>query len=281
MATNAAQKLIQSPTHPSIVHSNLEPSENLRGKVLLLKDATPLSSLQALTHNEAIHVVADTSPHVENEIRSALLMLESPQTFFKDSLQTILDPESILAGKNSQMKMNSISFNQSQQKKKVLAEMMGFATELPVPESSLSDLYLVADELFTNAIYNAPFVRSGVRVDRSREIVLEHGFGATMAIGTYDEKLALVCEDPYGSLKIPPLLKRVQGCYETNARDMINWGRGGAGIGSFLVMECCTSLYWAVLESRKTVVGAVFPLGKGRHRRSKLPKCLHTLLMAR
>ncbi len=276
MSAKAIAKLLPTTSHPSIIHCGLESRLSVKGKILYLKNGSPLRGLQGLTQKGAAHVIPDDTPYSEVELASSLLMLETPQSFFDNSLHGILLPGAPIA---TALDKFSVSFNDSRQKREVISGVLKFASGYRLPQSSIENIQLAVDELFTNALYNAPFVRSGCRVDRSRDVSLEHGFGATMTIGVSGDRMALVCEDPYGSLQIPLLLKRMCSCYEVGAGEMINWGRGGAGIGSYLIMENCISLYYAVKESRKTVVAGVFAFGKGPLRRSKAPKCLHTLFV--
>jgi hypothetical protein len=78
------------------------------------------------------------------------------------------------------------------------------------------------------------------------------------------ERIVIGCCDRYGSLKIPALLNRVKLCYENSIADMINYSAGGAGIGTYIVLEKVTSFYVGVQTGVSTLVCCAFPL-KNEH----------------
>jgi CheY-like chemotaxis protein len=120
---------------------------------------------------------------------------------------------------------------------------------------------LVADELLSNAIYNAPVDANGVRtrVDESRhsERKLEGKDRVTMRHACDGRYLAIEVTDGYGSLDRATILSNLARAVNVGAPDKVQWTRAGAGMGLGLVYSCCTHLVFNISVGKRTEVIAL------------------------
>jgi hypothetical protein len=56
---------------------------------------------------------------------------------------------------------------------------------------------------------------------------------------------------------------------------MINYGEGGAGVGSFLLFRQAIGVYLAVQPGAQTIIAMTFPTRGGSRHRQSIPKSLH------
>jgi CheY-like chemotaxis protein len=120
---------------------------------------------------------------------------------------------------------------------------------------------LVADELLSNALYNAPIDAAGrrYRIDEprhsprplaGREVVkLRHACD-----GRY---LAIEVSDGFGSLDRSTILANLARAVNQGAPDKVQWTRSGAGMGLGLVYSRCTHLVFNIAVGRRTEVIAL------------------------
>lgn len=244
-------------------------------KVLVCHQLPPREVVRAAVELDATQVVQDTNPYYPAEVNSAIGMLDNPSAFFTLPLSTILTPDNVNDASEKNLMLAEVTFRKTADKDEVLSRIEDTITALARPQSLAYDVKLVADELFMNALYNAPVGADAPKVDRAVNIELPSGKTCRIALGKDDSRLVLVCEDYYGSLDISRYLDRLFKCYQDGVKNAMNWGLGGAGIGCYMVFESCMSIFLGVRPGEKTVVAAVFALGKGTRARQELSKSLH------
>jgi len=120
---------------------------------------------------------------------------------------------------------------------------------------------LVADELLSNAIYNAPVDAHGVRtrIDESRHSprALEGQGRVTIRHACDGRYLAIEVSDGYGSLERATILANLARAVDARTPDKVQWTRSGAGMGLGLVYSCCTHLVFNIATGRRTEVIAL------------------------
>ncbi len=216
----------------------------------------------------------------EKELLSSRLLIENSKSFFEFPLSSILCPQNV--GKNSEatLVLSDQSFNSSSQKLEILKHFVQVMESQGLNQSIIEDAISVCDELFTNAIFNAPFIDPSNQfnpgVSRTEmEIIYESGKFSRIFIGKDETRLVIGCRDPFGSLDLSSYLKKIKTTYDKGPAAVINFGPGGAGIGSYIIFDLGASFYFGVLPGRLTQLCCVMPLGIGYRKRSLLPKHLH------
>ncbi len=250
--------------------------EGVTTGVLKVKGWLPHEVLGKALESRIHHIYAQTSPYCQFDMHLANIMQYQPVEFMSR-------PEIIFSKTSSDLaKLHTYerTFHKASQKPKVMEELNCELKKFVSSSSLTSEIILIADELYTNAIFNAPFSVQGVSAQKHRQDnSVEMGEGLTGRLYfTADESLIMMgCEDPFGSLSVEKFLRRILDCYVQGVANTMNMGRGGAGIGSFLMFEMCTSFVVAVEAGVRTHVACILPYRLSRRKRGEIEKSLHVL----
>lgn len=140
-----------------------------------------------------------------------------------------------------------------------------------VTEAARESLSLIFEELFMNAVIDAP------REAEKRGFAPPADATSTMTLTRFGHRVCLSCRDPYGTLKIPKFVGRMDQVYSQGAGNVINLQseRGGAGLGCVLLFEHSTVLALGVEDGRRTVVSCVLPTQLNHRQKDAVRKGLH------
>jgi hypothetical protein len=120
-------------------------------------------------------------------------------------------------------------------------------------------MLVVADELFTNAFYNAPVDAAGRHVyadlPRTTKVSLEPTEVA-IEVRCDGNRLGIAAVDPFGSLTREVVLASLRRCFRR--AEPREDSTGGAGLGLFLLLSSLTSVVFNVAPGRRTeVIGLI------------------------
>jgi hypothetical protein len=243
-----------------------------------------LSSVKVLSlclEKSVNHIVQTSNTSSEAEIKLSSTMILSPEEFMNYPLSLILGIEKPTAETEKQASGVSFQIGEIDDKSKALNKIDEFVVKHSNRGSLATDIRLVADELITNSIFNAPYVNlenSNSPMPRdSNQIKIDPARKPLVFAGATDDRIVLGCTDYYGRLNIKKLIERIQQCYVNGPRQMMNFGPGGAGIGSFMIFDSCISFYLAVNPGKSTTVGCAFPIKMSTQERYSVPKNLHVI----
>lgn len=245
------------------------------GKILLCKRLDTNEVLSYVMDKGFEQVVQEVNPLFDTEILSSLIISRAPEKFFEFPLSAILNPAQVGPDAEKAANLLEINYHRSDQKSEVLSKIISAVRKISPRSTLLEDVRLVADELFSNSLYNAPFVAQNKVIERSEKIVLDPAQGGRFLLGADAERVLIVCEDSFGSLDLDSLVVRMKNCLESGKGKMINTGQGGAGIGTYMIFETCVSLYTAVDKSKKTIFACLFPLRSAYRNQPDLGKNIH------
>ena len=240
----------------------------------------PERALHLATTANLMHVVQRQGHCFNEEMRSAENLIATPDAFREFPLCSILHPGHASPALERVPLLADIHFNSSINKRDVMSSIT-VSLQNQHSQTMIEDVLAVTDELFTNAIYNAPFVDfgSGLNPGVSRQDQTEIKYGgdkfARMILATDGTRLVIGCEDPFGSLNLPRYLHRIKETYVRGPAATMNFGPGGAGLGSYIIYNAGASLYFGVWPGTATVIFCVIPLGMSYRKRAQLPKHLH------
>jgi len=117
----------------------------------------------------------------------------------------------------------------------------------------------VADELATNAVYNAPRGEGGepryAHLDRREKIELDPWEYATIQFGCDGRNFIVSVSDEFGALSVDRVRSRLRDCLKRP--DQIEQKAGGAGIGLYTVFQHCNQLVFNLSPGRRTEVVAI------------------------
>lgn len=227
-----------------------------------------------------LHQIVQSSGHdYDLEMLTSELMLTRPDLFVDCPLAAILDPACANNARETELRTFNREFITAKDKKPLLHEVRDHIFSLSNSESLTEDICLAADELLTNAIYNAPhvnFQKNGPGAPRTSTFGEANDLRpGSLFIGHNDKRVILGCSDAYGTLNPKALLAKLKSCYENGAADSVNFGTGGAGLGTFMMFQSALSLYLGVSPYRKTVICWAYSLERRARVRSALPKNIH------
>lgn len=253
--------------------------DGAKGSICVTLNEDPENVLESAVVQKLSNICQVQNESLEDELNTAAKMLVSPREFVENPLGSILLPkESALASEQKIDKL-SIDFFKASQKRNALQDLKQYLEKYTSSASLINELTSAADELFTNAIFNAPFsdessVNPGKdRTDTSTQMI--DGNSAELFAGVHSDRIVIGCKDPYGSLNLQSLLSRILKCYKDGVGKSINMGPGGAGIGSYLVFNTGTSYYVGILKGEATVVCFSVPQKMSSRKRGQVPKNLH------
>lgn len=89
--------------------------------------------------------------------------------------------------------------------------------------------------------------------------------------------LALSVFDDYGSMSITKFLNKILNTFTIGTADSINYGAGGAGLGSSIIFQSAEALYLAVLPKRITRVTVLTPIKVRAKDREIEQKTIHII----
>ncbi len=121
----------------------------------------------------------------------------------------------------------------------------------------------VAEELLSNAIYDAPVDDQGVAVynhlPRVQPVELKAHEVATLRYGCDGMLAAVSVEDPFGALPLATILDYLDSCYG-GRHGSLNAKKGGAGMGVYQIIESADLVVFNIKRNVKTEVIALFNL---------------------
>ncbi len=266
-------------------------------QIIVTDNPDRLHILESIVNLRARHICQSDVLSFENELNTSALMICNPERFMQDPLTAIMNPRSQKAILKKDKagyppKPFQRKFSKANERKVVLGELENFLFSSNLLPSLVLDILTVADELFTNAIYHAPYKtiishqdKKAIRTSSTDEDVeLPNGYKAQITLGLDRERIGICCIDPFGRLNEKDFIKRIHNCEENGPGSQISYSTRGAGIGSYIVFNLCSSLYLGVHDGKRTVVGATFANRTGlRNIRntSDFPKNIHLLRLGR
>jgi hypothetical protein len=213
-------------------------------------------------------------------MQSTKCILAAKERYFKFPIATILTPEELSRESEHALIALERNFDSSSQKHDVLTAMTNAMQTRAFPQTVIDDVVAISDELYTNAIFNAPFVDKNTYKNpgisrTSSEVKLTGGKFARMFLAHDENRLVVGCEDPFGTLDLERFLQKVRSTYQRGPAASINFGPGGAGIGSYIIFNAGSSLYFGVNPGVASLICCVIPLGMSNRKRMQLDKHLH------
>ncbi len=258
------------------------PSLKNTNQVHVTEGLLPADVLQLIIDGASTHVCQRDGHSFDIEKQSSELLINSPDFFFKFPVASIFSPASVNEASEASFKALDVKFHNSSQKRNVIDQAVQALESKGLSRTLIEDVSSVADEMFTNAVYNAPFVDGKTHKNPG---VSRHDFEVSMGSGlqgrlilAFDKtRLMVACQDPFGSLSLPKYLIKIKATYEHGAAATMNFGPGGAGLGSYIIFNTGCSLYAGVMPGSATLLCCILPLGMSNRKRSQISKNLHLI----
>lgn len=143
----------------------------------------------------------------------------------------------------------------SDDKRLLMGRLRAFAERHEASAHVLEGLSLALDELFSNAVYDAPVDRAGapLQAHLSRRQRVESDRPVEVLFICDGDELSVTVRDRYGSLPRRRLVERLRACCQPSGAQ-IEPKQGGAGLGLFFVLENASRLTLLVRKGESTEV---------------------------
>lgn len=135
-----------------------------------------------------------------------------------------------------------------------LERMSEFFEARGVSSRTIQQLRDVAEELLTNAFYDAP-VAAGVLsqpISRTQDVSLPDESACDMVYGCRDDLAVVRVRDPFGSLSRTRLVEVLSRCARTDMQVEVDETMGGAGLGLWRIFSVASFVAISVADHRYT-----------------------------
>jgi hypothetical protein len=135
-----------------------------------------------------------------------------------------------------------------------LERMSGFFTDNGVSPRTIQSLRDAAEELLTNAFYDAPVAAGAVSkaISRTQDVLLPDDSACEMVYGCRQELAVVRVRDPFGSLSRARLVEVLTRCARTDMRVEVDETMGGAGLGLWRIVSAASFVGVSVVNQRHT-----------------------------
>ncbi|HEY0194068.1 MAG TPA: hypothetical protein VGC42_23280 [Kofleriaceae bacterium] len=148
-----------------------------------------------------------------------------------------------------------------------LEKMSEFLGNHGVSPRSVATLRDAAEELLTNAFYDAPYAAGLLKqpVPRTQDIYLPEDRACDLAYGCRDDLAIVRVRDPFGSLTRARLVEVLGRCARSDMQVQVDETRGGAGLGMWRIFSGASFVAVLVAKNRHTeiLVGITKRTGTG------------------
>ncbi len=217
----------------------------------------------AITENQLLELVLYHG--IRHVVQNSLQKVQSKLDFLKKmsfSHTAYFDMDFNLLGDQASNKV--FEFNHYTSRDKIINQVCEFANLDPTSSRSSRPLQTL-EELLMNAQITAV---GGKPKDIK---VMSH-----LKVEFDDQSLiCLSAIDPYGSLEIKKFLKKVEAGQALGLDQSMNFGKGGAGVGSSLIFQNCDSLFLGVQPQKKTRVSVIMPYNVTERKYEGIQKSIH------
>lgn len=245
--------------------------------VVAVVDKLPLRDVMKLVELGFEHVVQSGREDFAQELLASSLMTVKPESFFNNPVPFFLsgfDSHEIVNDPDRHLLMRFTK----QREKEMLLDWLGMFLDRDARTSTIRELCLqCADEMISNALFNAPILTSGRRaykdLPRHTDIALPNKMAASIFACFAEGRVVIGCTDAYGSLTKDVLVNHLSDMFNSGGTDF-KFTSGGAGLGVRYMIENAANFYVLVAPGRFTLIAAGFIL-KGLKSNMTASKHIH------
>jgi hypothetical protein len=154
-----------------------------------------------------------------------------------------------------------------------LERMTAFFESKGVGSRTVEMLRDVAEELLTNAFYDAPVAAGALKqpISRTQDVSLPDDSACDMVYGCRDDLAVVRVRDPFGSLSRARLVQVLGRCARTDMGVEVDETMGGAGLGLWRIFSVASFVAIGVVNDRYTE----FLVGIGKRAAGPRPFAFH------
>lgn len=171
-----------------------------------------------------------------------------------------------------------VRIRESARKHAYIGAVAEYASLLGCGARTIEMLETIADELVTNAIYNAPRTSDGqpkyAQLSRRHNVVLDEDEVGELQFACDGKYLAVAQIDPFGALTRDTVISYLNRCLSKGPQQFSD-ASGGAGIGLFQVFQSLSKFIINIDPGRKTEVICLIDLRLSMRHFRRAPKSMH------
>ena len=135
-----------------------------------------------------------------------------------------------------------------------LERMAEFLSSKGVSSRTIQHLRDVAEELLTNAFYDAPVAAGALKkpISRTEDVSLPDDSACDMVYGCREDLALVRVRDPFGSLSRARLVEVLTRCARTDMQVEVDETMGGAGLGLWRIFSVASFVAISVVDNRHT-----------------------------
>ena len=163
-------------------------------------------------------------------------------------------PPRLLDWVGSTLSGRRVRLAQSSSRQQRLERMAEFFDAKGVGSRTIDLLRDAADELLTNAFYDAPMEAGVLKqpISRTQQVTLPDESACDMVYACHDDLAVVRVRDPFGSLTRARLVEVLSRCARTDMAVEVDETRGGAGLGLWRIFSAASFVAIAVVKGRYT-----------------------------
>lgn len=221
----------ESPERASELVAGLRRSDSACKKALVLVRSTAEHRMRALFNEGRLTNFLAVPP--DEQVDPVELTVTISKILSKDifGFARYLGPD---------LNVERMEVRSSRDKPAVVDAVEAFARRVGCHPRVADGVAVAADELFTNAVYNAPTDAQGrprfAHYARDREVSLQPGEEVSVTVAFDGRRFALAATDPFGSLCPDRVLDYLAKCFAKGC-EQVDTKAGGAGLGLYYLFN--------------------------------------------
>ncbi len=251
---------------------NLDQGLDLSGRVAVGEDIQTTSFLKAFVENKLSNVVQTSNDDLPYELFIASIILKKPRLFLNNPL-TILNSQDTAA---TAMRVWQENFNCTEHKERILESIHKFIGRNKSMNRLADNILIVIDELFSNALFNAPVDENGYRIfknmNRNENVKYPGNKNAKIFAVHTSNDLFIGAVDPWGSVERDNICQSLYNAY--NDRKVSEESKG-AGFGLRMMMDRARSLYFLSEKGKRSLICCHMRLNISLKKVEHVPKQFH------
>ncbi|OQW46877.1 MAG: hypothetical protein A4S09_02925 [Proteobacteria bacterium SG_bin7] len=175
---------------------------------------------------------------------------------------------------------SNFSFHSSDEKESVVEQAVSTVTAHSGGRRFADDVRTIADEFFTNVIYNA-YHGPNSRISRTVTTKLPKDKAGELHVMGSENELMIAVFDLFGTLEIEALIQKIQKSFFLGISRSMSYSSGGAGIGCRLVLDRSQRYWVIVFPGVFTAFFSIMPFGPDARDADMDHKDVHFLKLTR
>jgi hypothetical protein len=186
-------------------------------------------------------------------------MLEHPlgPMHFNNVAATVAMPRPrLLDWLGEEIEGRRVRMSKSEKRIERLERMRAYLADRGVSGRTIEQLADTAEELLTNAFYDAPVAAGAIPgpVSRATSIALPDSAACDLAYGARDDMAIVRIKDPFGSLSRRRLVQVLTRCAQSGMQVEVDETMGGAGLGLWRIFTNATYVAVVVIKGIQTEI---------------------------